>query len=259
MTMPPGGPVPPPQGPQQGPQQWPPQGQYPQQPPQQWPAPGQRSGGGRKALPWIVGGAVVVAAALVVTLVLVLGGDDDKSGGTETADLSTPVKAAESFVAAVRAGDPDAVLALTCFSSDVCVDRHGEGATPAQVDKVEERIRQGIGEMADQLADAKFEEPNEASSYLEGAMEVPYRTPEMGPDEFRAMIFVEVDGKWLYIGGSGGGTAGPGDSDGPGDGGPPDATPTESGPPSEEETESGPPPTTCETPTDSDSNFPSCQ
>jgi len=257
MTVPPAGQQPPPEQPQQ----WPGYGQPGAQPPQQWPAYGQQPppGGRRKALPWIIGGAVVVVAALVVTLVLVLGGDDEKSGGADagTADLSTPVKAAESFAAAVRAGDPAAVLALTCFGSDACVDKYGEGATATEIGEVKAKIQQGIGELADQLADVTFEEPNEASSYLDGAMEVPYRTPRMGSDEFRAMIFVEIDGKWLYIGGSGGSG---GSSGGPGGGGP-DAETTEAGssgdgsPSAETETE----PTTCVQTSDAKNPFPHCQ
>lgn len=206
---------------QQGYGYGPPQyGGYPPQPPTK-----------NKALPWVIGGVVLVVAGLAVTLVLVLGGDDsgntaDSAGGGDTTsadsdasgsgeptggngqpDLGSPEAAAESFLAAVMEGDPDAVLALTCIGSEACLAANPPppDVTDEQLEQAKELIKTKVGELAVQLEGAEFEAAREGSE--PGTMEVPYRTRTMDANEEKFMTFIEADGQWYYFGG-GGGTSG---------------------------------------------------
>lgn len=150
----------------------------------------------KKSLPWLVIGAVVLAAAVVIPLALT---DDDtpETPRAERYDLSSPERAAESFAGAAAAGDGPALLALTCVADPGCVQRQGLGAAE-QVDQAKQMIVAGVADLATQLDSAQFTDATEAS--VPGAMEVGYRTPGMPAGERRTLMFVEFEGRWLYLG-----------------------------------------------------------
>jgi hypothetical protein len=152
----------------------------------------------KKFLPWLIIGAVVLTAAVVVSLMLT--GDDAPRAeprDPETYDLSSPERAAEAFAAAAASGDGQALLSLTCVAEPKCV-------AAQQVDQVRQAkqlIVASVADLATQLDGARFTAATEA--LVPGAMEVGYRTPGMPTGERRALMFVELDGRWLYVGSAG--------------------------------------------------------
>jgi len=166
----------------------------------------------RKALPWVIGG--VVLAVIVTVLVVALSrdefaGSDDNipiSGdatatapASEAADLSSPDKAAESFAAAVAAGDGPAIAELTCVAEDACIEQYSKGADPAELAEARDKIVEGADELAVQLKGAEFGAV--ADGPEPGMKQVDYRTPAMAAGETGYLIFAEFDGTWLFMGG----------------------------------------------------------
>ena len=150
---------------------------------------------------WLAIGAAVLAAAVLGTLVLTAGGDEPAADGGY--DLSSPERAARSFADAAAAGDEDGLLGLTCVAHPECVTQQGQ-VSPDEVEDAKAVLRDGMGRLAGELGDAEFGQVSEAS--LPGAVEVGYTTPA-SPDGLRqALIFVELDGVWLYVGSVGAAT-----------------------------------------------------
>ncbi|MCP3803450.1 hypothetical protein NLX83_29660 [Allokutzneria sp. A3M-2-11 16] len=161
----------------------------------------------RSVLLWaIVGGAGVVVAVVVAVLVAHAGGDrgvtdshaaSDRDGEPGTSyDLSTPQRAARSVATASKAGDGNALLKLTCVGHPDCVRRFHADTTDKEVTASQDKIRDGVHELAAKLDQATFAPPNNGSK--PGVKEVRYLTPNMNGDQYGAISFVEFNGNWLY-------------------------------------------------------------
>lgn len=148
-----------------------------------------------RTVAWVVVGVLVLAGA--VTAVVVLPGDDEAARPVAGYDLSSPRRAAQSFADAAIAGDPDALLELTCVAHADCVAGQGR-VSPEQVEQAKRQIVDGLPTLADRLRDAEFGAVREA--VVPGGTEVELRSPAVPADGEAALVFVELDGDWLYAG-----------------------------------------------------------